>query len=68
MKFTQSIVSGEGLSHHMEGKYYQGMGMCCGFVALAGQELKPLEELEIEEIEEAIISSESVAIISSESV
>lgn len=60
MKFMQSIVSGEGLSHHMEDKYYQGMRMCCGFAALPGQELKPLEELEISEIEEAIISSESV--------
>ena len=44
MKFIQSIFSGEGLSHHMEDKYYQGMGMCCGFAALPGQELIPLEE------------------------
>ena len=62
-RFTQSIVSGEGLSHHMEDKYYQKMGMCYGFVAMTGQELKLLEKLEvseISEIEEAIISSESV--------
>jgi hypothetical protein len=28
----------------MEDKYYQGMGMCCGFAALPGQELMTLEE------------------------
>ena len=44
MKFIQSLLSGEGLSHHMEDKYYQGMGMCCGFAALPGQELMPLGE------------------------
>lgn len=44
MKFIQSLLSGEGLSHHMEDKYYQGMGMCCGFAALPGQELMPLKE------------------------
>eukprot|EP00578_Thalassiosira_sp_NH16_P021655 CAMPEP_0181086980 /NCGR_PEP_ID=MMETSP1071-20121207/6035_1 /TAXON_ID=35127 /ORGANISM="Thalassiosira sp., Strain NH16" /LENGTH=919 /DNA_ID=CAMNT_0023168851 /DNA_START=45 /DNA_END=2804 /DNA_ORIENTATION=- len=60
MKFFQSIFSGAGLSHHMEDKYYQGMGMTCGFAALAGQELVALEELEkmeIGEIEEAILES-----------
>jgi hypothetical protein len=33
------------------------MGMCCGYAALAGQELRPLAELEamdVAEIEEAI--------------
>jgi len=63
MKFFQSIFSGEGLSHHMEDRYYQGMGMCSGFAALAGQELVPLEELEkmeIEEFEKAIIGSEEI--------
>jgi hypothetical protein len=62
MKFLQSIFSGEGLAHHMEDKYYQGMGMCCGYAALAGQELRPLAELEamdVAEIEEAINESES---------
>jgi len=54
VRFLQSIVSGEGLSHHMEDKYYQGMGLCCGFTALPGQELTPLEEMEISEIEEAL--------------
>ena len=44
MKFIQSILSGDGLSHHMEDKYYQGMGMCCGFAALPGQELMTLDE------------------------
>ena len=63
MKFLQSIFSGEGLSHHLEDKYYQGMGMCCGYAALAGQPLTPLEELEEmnnAQIEEAIIESESI--------
>ncbi len=46
MKFIQSIFSGEGLSHHMEDKYYQGMGMCCGFAALPGKELIPLEDFD----------------------
>lgn len=36
----------------MEDKYYQGMGMCCGYAALVGQELKPLEELDKTEIAE----------------
>jgi len=65
MKFLKSIFSGDGLSHHMEDKYYQGMGMCSGFAALAGQELTPLEDLEnmdIGVIEEAIISSKSVEV------
>ena len=44
MKLLQSIFSGEGLSHHMEDKYYQGMGMCAGFAAFAGSELVTLEE------------------------
>ena len=63
MKFLQSIFSGEGLSHHLEDKYYQGMGMCCGYAALAGQPLTPLEELEemnVAQIEEAIIESENI--------
>ena len=62
MKFLQSIFSGEGLMHHMEDRYYQGMGMCCGYAALQGQELRPLEELEamdVAEIEEAIKESEN---------
>lgn len=46
MKFLQSIFSGRGLAHHMEDKYYQGMGMCSGFVALPEQELISLDELE----------------------
>lgn len=46
VKFLQSIFSGQGLSHHMEDKYYQGMGMCCGFVALPEQQLMSLDELE----------------------
>ena len=61
VKFLQSIFSGEGLSHHMEDRYYQGMGMCCGYAAMVGQELKPLDELEeelsgleLKEVEEAI--------------
>jgi hypothetical protein len=49
IKVFQSIFSGRGLSHHMEDKYYQGMGMCCGFVALPEQELMSLEELENDE-------------------
>ena len=44
MKLLQSIFSGEGLSHHMEDRYYQGMGMCAGFAAFAGSELVTLEE------------------------
>ena len=44
MKLLQSIFSGEGLSHHMEDKYYQGMGMCAGFAAFAGSELVTLDE------------------------
>ena len=62
MKFLQSIFSGEGLMHHMEDRYYQGMGMCSGYAALPGQELRPLEELEamdVAEIEEAINESGS---------
>ena len=58
LKFLQSIFSGEGLSHHMEDRYYQGMGMCCGYAALVGQELKPLDELEkteMAEIEDSLI-------------
>eukprot|EP00804_Cyclotella_cryptica_P010346 CCRYP_012268-RA/>CCRYP_012268-RA protein AED:0.21 eAED:0.21 QI:1501/1/1/1/1/1/2/180/510 len=46
VKVFQSIFSGRGLSHHMEDKYYQGMGMCCGFVALPEQELMSLQELQ----------------------
>lgn len=46
VKVFQSIFSGQGLSHHMEDKYYQGMGMCCGFVALPEQELMSLEKLQ----------------------
>lgn len=60
MKFMQSIFSGEGLMHHMEDRYYQGMGMCCGYAALAGQELRPLEDLEamdVAQIEEALNES-----------
>jgi len=59
MKVMQSIVTGEGLTHHLEDKYYQGMGMSAGFVAMVGQELTPLDELGQRDIEE-IISSESV--------
>ena len=69
VKFLQSIFSGEGLSHHMEDKYYQGIGLCCGFAALPGEELKPLEELEkmkLEEIEEALLDLESSGSSSSE--
>ncbi|KAL3762562.1 hypothetical protein ACHAW5_007807 [Stephanodiscus triporus] len=44
MKLLQSIFSGEGLSHHMEDKYYQGMGASAGFAAFAGRELVTLEE------------------------
>ena len=54
VRFLQSIMSGEGLSHHMEDKYYQGMGLCCGYAALPGQELTLLEEIEITEIETAL--------------
>ena len=60
VKFLRSIFSGEGLMHHMEDRYYQGMGMCSGYAALPGQELRPLEELEamdVAEIEEAINES-----------
>ncbi|KAL7540939.1 hypothetical protein ACHAXR_010488 [Thalassiosira sp. AJA248-18] len=63
VKFLQSIFTGEGFSHHMEDKYYQGMGMCCGFAALAGQPLVTLEELEkmeVKDIEEAIIASSEI--------
>ena len=69
VKFLQSIFSGEGLSHHMEDKYYQGIGLCCGFAALPGEELKPLEELEkmkLEDIEEALLDLESSGSNSSE--
>ena len=62
MKFLKSILSGDGLSHHLEDKYYQGMGLCSGFAALPGQELVTLEELEkmeMKDIEEAIIASET---------
>eukprot|EP01083_Nonionella_stella_P255203 876245_1 len=62
LKVAQSILSGEGLFHHMEDKYYQGMGMCAGFAALPGEDLTPLEELEnmeIGDIKNAIIRSES---------
>ncbi|KAL9182905.1 hypothetical protein ACHAXT_004184 [Thalassiosira profunda] len=68
VKFLQSIFSGEGLSHHLEDKYYQGMGMIAGYGALPGEPLTPLEEIEgmdIEEIKDAIISSES-GVMSSE--
>lgn len=44
MKLLSSIFSGEGLSHHMEDKYYQSMGMCAGFAAFVGSELVPLEK------------------------
>jgi hypothetical protein len=49
MKLLQSIFSREGLSHHMEDKYYQGMGMCAGFAAFAGSELVTLEEYKMME-------------------
>ena len=57
VKFLRSIFNGEGLGHHMEDRYYQGMGMCAGYAAVAGRELTPLEQLEgmgTGEIEEAI--------------
>lgn len=57
IKFIQSILSGEGLSHHMEDKYYQGMGMCCGFAALPGQELMPLEEFHASSVTTSASSS-----------
>ena len=44
MKLLQIIFSGDGLSHHMEDKYYQGMGMCAGFTVFAGSELVTPEE------------------------
>jgi len=69
VKFLKSIFSGEGLSHHMEDKYYQGMGLCSGFAAIPGQELTPFDELEnvkLDDIEEALTTSES-AISSSSS-
>jgi len=68
VKFLKSIFSGEGLSHHMEDKYYQGMGLCSGFAAIPGQELTPFDELEnvkLDDIEEALTTSESA--ISSDS-
>jgi hypothetical protein len=66
IKFLQSIFSGRGLSHHMEDKYYQGMGMCCGFMALPEQELMSLDDLEndsnaLAEIEEILNHSEDLA-------
>jgi hypothetical protein len=62
VKVLQSIFSGQGLSHHMEDKYYQGMGMCCGVVALPEQPLISLDELErdssaMAEIEEILSHS-----------
>jgi len=64
MKVFQSIFSGAGVSHHMEDKYYQGMGMCCGYAALVGQELKPLDELDkadMAEIQEAMSAAEDTS-------
>lgn len=57
LKLFQSIVSGAGLSHHMEDAYYQGLGLAGGFGALVGQPLTPLVEVEkmsVADIEEAI--------------
>ena len=57
VKLFQSIVSGAGLSHHMEDSYYQGLGLAGGFGALVGQPLTPLAEVEkmtVADIEEAI--------------
>jgi hypothetical protein len=60
LKVFQSIFSGEGLSHHLEDKYYQGMGMCCGYAALVGQELRPLEDMNVAEIQAAINESGNI--------
>ena len=50
VKVFQSIFSGQGLLHHMEDKYYQGMGMCCGYLALPEQDLLSLIDLENDSI------------------
>ena len=46
IEIVKSIFSGDGLSHHLEPQYFKAMGMACGYLALAGQELRTLESLE----------------------
>lgn len=67
VKFLKSIFTGEGLSHHLEDKYYQGMGMVAGFAALPGQELTRLEDInnrQLEEIEAEAASTSEAAMSS----
>ena len=45
-KIIQSVFSGEAISHHMEDQYYSAMGRACGFIALVGDEIKSIDEIE----------------------
>lgn len=44
-KIIKSIFSGDALSHHMEDQYYMAMGRACGFVAILGEEVRPMANL-----------------------
>ena len=58
LKIIQSFLSGQALNHHLEPDYYLSMGMACVYLALAGQELQPVERLLREGVSDAIIDLE----------
>mmetsp|Transcript_39166 Transcript_39166/g.58977 ORF Transcript_39166/g.58977 Transcript_39166/m.58977 type:complete len:455 (+) Transcript_39166:1552-2916(+) len=46
MKIIQSFFNGEAIAHHLEDEYYQGMGLACGYIALVGEDIRPIQEIE----------------------
>uniref|UniRef100_A0A7S2IF45 Fungal lipase-type domain-containing protein n=1 Tax=Helicotheca tamesis TaxID=374047 RepID=A0A7S2IF45_9STRA len=46
MKIIQSFFNGDAIAHHLEDEYYQGMGLACGYIALVGEDIRPMNDLE----------------------
>ena len=46
-KIFQSLFSGEAISHHMEDQYYLAMGRAAGYLAIVGEDIQDLEEINL---------------------
>merc|ERR1712157_213446 len=57
LKIIENFMTGKALAHHMEDEYYQAMGRACGFIALVGKEIQPIDSFPDKESLEELLST-----------